>query len=146
MRVYVDSSALLKRAFAEPESEALEEFLQHHVEADDPLVSSSLAWVEVSRALRRRLDEEDPEAINRAGEDAVSGIAERPITADVISTARRVGPEVLRSLDAIHLATAFLIDADLMLTYDDRLAHAARSSGMAVAHPAQGPGARSEPR
>lgn len=136
MRVYVDSSALLKRAFAEAESVPLEEVLQQHAEAADALVSSSLAWVEVSRALRRRLDGDDPDAVNEAGEDAVAGIAERPITADVISLARRVGPGMLRSLDAIHLATAILIDADILITYDDRLADATIASGMPVARPA----------
>lgn len=141
MRVYVDSSALLKRAFAEPESDALEAVLQRHVEAADALVSSSLAWVEVSRALRRRLDGEDPDVASEASEDAISGIAERPITPDVISLARRIGPNLLRSLDAIHLATAVLIDADVLLTYDDCLAEATRANGMAVSSPAEAPDA-----
>ncbi len=55
--------------------------------------------------------------------------------ADVVSVARRIEPLVLRSLDAIHLATAVLIDADLVVTYDDRLADACRRNSLAVASP-----------
>lgn len=136
MRVYVDSSALLKRSVAEAESDAVEEVLERHVDDEDVLISSSLAWVEVSRALRSRLDDEGHEVINEAIEAALSGIAERPLAADVVSLARRIGPIVLRSLDAIHLATAVLIDADVMITYDDRLAVAARQNGITVSAPA----------
>jgi uncharacterized protein len=135
MLVYVDSSALIKRVVSEIESDALEDALQGHVDRADALVSSSLAWIEVSRALRVRLDGEDPDAVSRATEDAFAGIAERPITADVVSLARRVGPTLLRSFDAIHLATAVLVDADLVLTYDDRLAGASREVGLPVAAP-----------
>lgn len=135
MRVYIDSSALLKRTVDEGESEAVEDVLERHVDDEDVLVSSSLAWIEVSRALRSRLDGEDQEVINEAIEDALSGIAERPVAADVVSLARRIAPNVLRSLDAIHLATAVLVDADVMITYDDRLAVAARHNDVTVSAP-----------
>jgi predicted nucleic acid-binding protein len=133
--VYVDSSAVLKRSVVEAESDAVEEVLGHHIDDGDPLVSSSLAWIEVSRALRSRLDGEDHDVINEAIEDALSGIAERPIAADVVSLARRIGPNVLRSLGAIHLATAILVDADVVITYDDRLAAAARHNDVTVSAP-----------
>jgi hypothetical protein len=133
--VYVDSSAVLKRSVVEAESDAVEEVLGHHIDDGDPLVSSSLAWIEVSRALRSRLDGEDHDVINEAIEDALSGIAERPIAADVVSLARRIGPNVLGSLDAIHLATAILVDADVVITYDDRLAAAARHNDVTVSAP-----------
>jgi predicted nucleic acid-binding protein len=135
VRVYVDSSALIKRAIAEPESDALDAALSRHVDTDAALLSSSLAWVEVSRAIRTRLNDEDLDEVNDAMEVALSGIAERPMTAEVVSLARRIGPTVLRSLDAIHLATAVLLDADVIVTYDDRLADAARHNGLAVAAP-----------
>ena len=135
MKVYVDSSALIKRAVAERESEAVEEALEQHVEAQDALVSSTLAWIEIGRALRARLDREDHDVVIEAIDDALSGIAERPITADVVSLARRIEPNVLRSLDAIHLATAVLLDADTVMTYDDRLAGAARHNGLTVSAP-----------
>jgi hypothetical protein len=53
---------------------------------------------------------------------------------------------LLRSLDAIHLATAVLIDADVLLTYDDRLAGATRANGMAVSSPTDAPDAGHEAR
>jgi uncharacterized protein len=49
------------------------------------------------------------------------------------------GPKALRSLHAIHLATAVLVDADLIITYDTRLEAAARHNGLAVAKPAINP-------
>jgi predicted nucleic acid-binding protein len=135
VKVYVDRSALIKRAVAERESEAVEEALEQHVEAQDALVSSTLAWIEIGRALRARLDREDHDVVTEAIDDALSGIAERPITADVVSLARRIEPNVLRSLDAIHLATAVLLDADTVMTYDDRLAGVARHNGLTVSAP-----------
>ena len=135
MRVYVDSSALMKRSVAEAESEALEEVLARHAGEGDTLVSSSLARVEVSRGLRRRRDYEGHQVVNDAIEDALAGIAERPMTADVVSLASRIGPNVVRSLDAIHLATAILLDVAIMLTYDTRLVAAAQRSGLGVLAP-----------
>lgn len=136
MRIYVDSSALMKRVVAEGESDALEATLQRHVENDDALLSSSLAWIEVSRALRGRIGGEDHTTVAASVEDALSGIAERPVAPDVVSLARRIGPTVLRSLDAIHLATAVLLDADAVVTYDDQLAAAARHNDLTVTSPA----------
>jgi uncharacterized protein len=133
--VYVDSSALIKRAVAAAESDALEAALQRHIDDGDVLVSSSLAWIEVSRSLRRRLDGEAHDMVHEAIENALSGIAERLIAADVVSLARRIGPNVLRSLDAIHLATAILLDADVLLAYDGRLAEAARENDLVVTAP-----------
>jgi len=135
VKVYVDSSALIKRAVAEAESEALEHVLERHVEAADALVSSTLAWIEISCALRARLDGERREVVNEAIDDALAGIAERAITPDVVSLARRIEPNLLRSLDAIHLATAVLLDVDAVLTYDERLEAAARHNGLAVSAP-----------
>lgn len=66
---------------------------------------------------------------------ALSGVAEHPLVGEVVSLARRVNPNELRSLDAIHLAAALLLDADLVLTYDDSLAAACAANGLAVASP-----------
>lgn len=68
-------------------------------------------------------------------ETALSGIAERPIDSDVVVLAKRVGPDGLRSLDAIHLATTVLIDADLLFTHDVRLADASAEWGLTVRQP-----------
>ena len=133
-RVYLDSSAVIKRVVPEPESSALVDALEAHHAQGDLLVSSSLAWVEIARALRRR----DPGRSIRAAmevEVALSGVAEYPIVPEVVSLARRVGPDGLRSLDAIHLASAVLVDADLVVTYDERLATACADMRLAVACP-----------
>jgi uncharacterized protein len=133
VRIYVDSSALIKRAIEEPESDPLDAALQGFVAAEDVLVASSLAWIEVTRGIRATADSGTD--VNDLVEAALSGVAERTMTSEVVSLARRIGPEALRSLGAIHLATAVLLDADLMVTYDSRLAAAARDNGLAVAKP-----------
>ena len=136
MIVYVDSSALIKRVVAEPESEGLDLALAGHVADQDVLVSSSLAWVEVERALRSIVSADLRFDVGESARVAMSGIAERVIGADVVSLARRIEPPVLRTLEAIHLATAVLLDADLVITYDDRLTAAAHRNSLDVAAPA----------
>jgi beta-lactamase class A len=137
VRIYFDSSALIKRSVQEAESDAVEAAFDRYVGQDAVIVSSSLAWIEVSRALRTRLDggayaQDD---ILDAVEGALSGVAERVITEEVISLARRVAPPRLRSLDAIHLATAILLDADEIVAYDDRLIDACRHNGLVTVTP-----------
>jgi uncharacterized protein len=134
MRVYVDSSALIKRVVAERESAALVEALDAHHGGGDLLLSSSLAWIEVSRALRSRYHHR----LSRVAADvdaALSGVAEHPMAPEVVSLARRINPDPLRSLDAIHLASALLVDADVVLTYDDRLGRACDENGLVVTTP-----------
>jgi uncharacterized protein len=135
MRVYLDSSALIKRVLAEPESTALIEAVDLHQQNGALLLSSSLAWIEVARALRSR----HLGRISRVAADveaALSGVAEHPMVPEVVSLARRVTPDVLRSLDAIHLASALLVDADQVLTYDVRLGQACEANGLPVTAPA----------
>jgi predicted nucleic acid-binding protein len=133
--VYVDSSALLKRVLDEPETVAVAAALRSHAARRDLLTSSSLSWVEVWRALRRAstlIPDLVPESW--AG-DALAGIAELPLTAEVLISARNVGSDALRSLDAIHLASALTIDADIVMTFDGRLAAAAEACGLHVVAP-----------
>jgi predicted nucleic acid-binding protein len=133
MRIYFDSSALIKRVVAEEESDALVDFLDDHYHEGDLLASSSLAWVEVSRAVLARAKR--PSDAAELIDGAMSGIDERTLTGEVVSVARRIEPLILRTLDALHLATAVLTDADLVVTYDDRLAEACRRNALAVAAP-----------
>lgn len=135
MRVYLDSSALIKRAISEAESGELVDALERHIADGDMLVSSSLVWVEVTRALRTRLDHEHPSTIAELTDVALSGIAEFPLDARMVALARRIGPSALRTLDALHLAAAILLDADVMVVYDSRLAMAAGELGIRVAAP-----------
>ena len=135
VRIYFDSSALIKRSVEETESDALDAAIDHHIEASDVLLSSSLAWVEVSRALRTLAKDHRTDIVDDAISTALSGIAERLITADVIGLARRMAPPRLRTLDAIHLATAIALDVDLVIAYDDRLLDACRHHHLATVAP-----------
>ncbi len=137
MRVYFDSSALIKRSVQEAESDAVEAAFDRYVSEGAVIISSSLAWVEVSRALRTRLGigSYGEDEIHDAVEGALAGVAERLITGEVIGLARRVAPPLLRTLDAIHIATAIVLDVDEVVVYDDRLIDACRSNGLTTAVP-----------
>jgi predicted nucleic acid-binding protein len=135
MRIYVDSSALIKRVVEEPESQAVEEFLERAVAGGAIVISSALAWVEVTRSLRGHLDDEDPKKIVPLVENALSGVSEHPLSEQVVGLARRIGPPALRSLDAIHLAAATLIDADVVVAFDEHLLSAAIGLGFQVDSP-----------
>ena len=58
-----------------------------------------------------------------------------PAGVGTIPDTNRLNPNRLRSLDAIHLASAMLLDADLLITYDDRMADAGQRIGLRCAAP-----------
>jgi len=126
---YLDSSAIVKLALEEPESVAL----RRHLAGTKTRVSSALAQVEVVRALAScgPVEAERGRAILREIDIVRIG-------GDVLSRAATLGPPGLRSLDAIHLATALLFGDELrhIVTYDARLAAAARAAGLRVTAPA----------
>lgn len=134
MRVYLDTSALLKRVIQESESEQLRVALRRHVGEQAALVSSRLASIELSRALRMRFDTGYAAAADFV-DDAMSGVAECAIGDEVLSLSQRLNPNRLRSLDAIHVASAMLLDTDLLITYDDRMVEAAHLNGLRCAAP-----------
>ncbi len=135
MRVYFDSSALVKRAVGEPESPALLDAIDRYAADGVGLSTSTLASIELHRAVRLRLDGESPFEVVGLIEFALSGLLEYPITEQVASIASRLGPFSLRSLDAIHLATASLMSADLVCAYDNRLLLAASELGFRTISP-----------
>lgn len=128
--IYLDSSAILKLLFDEPESAGLERWLS--ARTGTPVVSSQLARVEVTRACRRLNADALPEA--RA---LLAGLDLVPLTTDIVDQASNVGEPLLRSLDAIHLASAVSLRADLtaFLAYDHRLAGAASAAGLVSLQP-----------
>lgn len=134
MRVYLDSSALLKRVIAEPESESLRVVLRGHADRRDVLVTSVLASIELSRAVRMRFDIGYGAAADFV-DDALSGVAEYPISDEVISLGQRLNPNPLRSLGAIHVASAMLLDVDVLITYDDRMSAAGELNGLRCSVP-----------
>jgi uncharacterized protein len=126
---YVDSSAIVKLAVSEPESKALRRELSRR----RSLVTSALARTEVARALLPL----GPEAVLR-GEQVVRRMQLLRVNGRVLSEAGRMQPPELRSLAAIHLATAQQLGASLkrVVTYDPRMAAAARAIGWSVSSPA----------
>ncbi len=128
--IYLESSALVKLVVAEPESSALRAYLAGQAGR----VSSQLTRVEVLRAVRRA---NRPQTTIRRAEWALEGIALTPLDERILAQAASLDPPRLRSLDAIHLATALSLDGlDALVTYDRRLRDAATDAGLTVASPA----------
>lgn len=125
---YLDSSAIVKLAVREPDSAGLRRFLRRR----RPLVTSALARTEVARALLPF----GAAAVAR-GEDALSRLDVVRINDRLLRQAGALLPAEMRSLDAIHLATAAALGTDLarVCTYDERMASAATDMGMTVVAP-----------
>jgi predicted nucleic acid-binding protein len=135
VQIYLDSSALVKRAIREPESDALIEQIDEWIGEGSHLVSSTLAWIELMRTIRSRREFEPPRELIRLMDNAVAGIDESPMSGTVADIARRIGPATLRSLDSIHLATATLVGADLVCAYDRRMLASAEELGFRTLAP-----------
>lgn len=96
----------------------------------DLLVTSVLARVEVSRVARVLLDDTRLADIVTASHDALAGVAVAAFNGPIIESARVIGPPALRSLDAIHLATAIVLGVDEVWTYDARMAQVSEELGI----------------
>ena len=127
--IYLDSSAFVKVVVQVSESAALRAFL---AAAPARRVSSALLRTEALRAVRHL----GPEALLavREGLRRVDLVA---MDDRILDAAGILGPKVLRTLDAIHLATALAVGDDmrLMVTYDERMVDAAERIGLKVASP-----------
>jgi len=125
---YLDSSALVKLVVPEPESVALRRYVRRR----EPLVTSALSRTEVARALLPL----GVAAVDR-GMQMLSLIEVIRINDRILGTAGTLLPEELRSLDAIHIATAQLLGEDLarIVSYDERMLEAAAVLGLPVAAP-----------
>lgn len=128
--IYLDSSALMKLARLEDETTALCEWLS--LRPDEPVVTSELGRVEVLRAAGRIGGQVLVEARAVLGDlDLV------PLDRAVQDVACDIGGPLLRTLDALHLASALLLSENLtaFIAYNQRLADAARAVGLVVAAP-----------
>jgi predicted nucleic acid-binding protein len=125
---YLDSSAIVKLAVREAESIALRRYLRRR----RPLVSSSLARTEVLRALLPAGDD-----AAGAGREVLTRLDLIRINNRVLDVAATLRPVEIRSLDAIHLATAGQLGDDLgaLVTYDERMAETAKNLGYRVVAP-----------
>jgi len=137
-RFYLDTSTLIKRARSEPESQALRSWLNGIATSQSRLFTSTLTVVEVERGLRSLAarGSQDISRIVSAVPMALTGLSQLPLTDQVLQMARWIGPDNLRSPDAIHLASAVLNGATVMVTYDKRLTEAAKSVGLSTLAPA----------
>lgn len=135
MRAYLDSSALVKRVADEAGADGLRAAVDVAGATGMRFVTSALARVEVGRAVRARLDAASPSAVAAAGYEAFIGVSVADLTRPILESARVIGPPVLRSLDAIHVATAIAAGVDELWTYDHRMAEVAEGLGVRVRVP-----------
>ncbi len=128
--LYLDSSALVKLVVYEQESTALRQHLSMQV--DSFVCSSALATVEVIRAVK-------PQGADAV--DAAHVLLEATqiveLGFDILTSAAGLAPNTLRTLDAIHIATALALgtELDAVITYDKRMADAAKAAGLMVLSP-----------
>jgi uncharacterized protein len=127
--IYLDTSAALKLVMPEPETAALEQWIGERTGI--PRVSSRLLRIEMSRAVARNA----PHRMSRVN-IVLSAVALLSID-DVVPTAEAVADRALRSLDAIHLATAHELRTGLsaFVCYDDHLCKSAQALGLPVEAP-----------
>ena len=131
MRLYLDASAVVKLVQVETESAALLRYLRRH--RQDEKATSALSRVEVVRAV---LGGGMP-AVSKARRQ-LGRLYVVPLDRALLDDAATLGfSDVLRSLDAIHLAAARRLGPDLraLITYDDRMQQAADAVGLSVASP-----------
>jgi hypothetical protein len=127
-RVYLDASAAVKLVVSEPESASVRQF----VAAQVTRVSSRALAVELIRAVARA----SPDSLDQA-RSLLEVMEFIELNVEIAERAALLEPVGLRSLDAIHLASALVLsdELDAFITYDARQADAARTLGLSVMSP-----------
>ena len=125
--MYADSSALLKLLLDEPERDALESYLGGR----PTLMSSAIATVEVTRAAVVA----NPSTGFERADRLLAGCELVEVDSPLLDQARRLADASLRALDAIHLASALLVEPAAVIAYDNRLLAAARRAGVYTSSP-----------
>ena len=128
MLLYLDTSALAKLVVAEPETDALMAELR-----DADVVTSALARTELRRAVLRVGDI----ALDKRTAAVLASVDQLVIDDEVLDRAAGLPPPSMRSLDALHVASAVGIGdrLDGLVTYDQRMATAASALGVRVLSP-----------
>ncbi|MBP2321146.1 putative nucleic acid-binding protein [Kibdelosporangium banguiense] len=128
--LYIDTSAALKLLAEETHSQAFAAYYDNN--ASSSWVSSTLLRIEVMRAVTHVMPHAIPDA-----RDLLLAFDYINMDDDIVDAAMNEPDRGLRSLDAIHLATARVLGQELdgLVTYDDRLAKAATDAGFAVISP-----------
>jgi len=129
---YLDASAVVKLVVAEKETAALE----NYVVSSRGLLTSRLCATEVLRAAARTT-----RRVLQQAEQVLEAFVLVDVSAAVLDRAARLSPHTLRTLDAIHLATATGLDVAGLefVCYDDRLAAAAKAAGLRLRQPGRKP-------
>ena len=127
---YADTSAVIKLLAEESHSRAFAAFYDGHTDAE--WVSSALLRIDLTRAVTRAMPVLLPDA-----RDLLSAFSYIAIDNDVVEGAMNEPDRGLRSLDAIHLATARILSEDLsaIVSYDERLLKAAADAGLSTESP-----------
>ena len=118
----------MKLVIDEPESVEL----QNHLATDVVLATSRLALVEVPRAARIANPSEE---LQQEAQRLLAACLLVDVSDHVLRSAAPLASRKIRTLDAVHLATALYIDADELVAYDRRLLTAAAAQGLPVAAP-----------
>jgi len=131
---YIDSSAIVKFSVVEPESAAMAAW-RTDLDPEDVVITSELAVAEVVRAVRR-VDGDVNVALAH-----LDSLEQLVMDRDLMLAAGTVDPPGIRTLDAIHLAAALAAGEELggVVTYDARMADAARALGLLVLAPGKAP-------
>lgn len=142
--IYLDSCALVKLIREEGESAELQAWLD--MRPDDLVVTSELARAEVLRVVRRSNHADqgfvvDPDLLSAElieARDLLDGLALVTVDRELLEQAGALEAPMVRTLDAVHLASAlqWRPDSVVFVTYDRRLATAAAREGLAVVAPA----------
>lgn len=122
----MDASAAMKLVVVERETPALQQWLD---EVEPTVFSSVLLETEVRRAATTN------GASQQAAAEVLSGVHLSPAPRAVFAEAGLLPVPGLRSLDALHLATALREEADLLVAYDRRLLDAAAVVGLVTVAP-----------
>jgi predicted nucleic acid-binding protein len=128
--IYFDTSALMKLVVTEDETAPLEAWLDEHPEIR--WTTSDLTRVELLRGVMRR----QPVALLQA-QQLITRMTRIPVSDAILQYASTCQPPLLRSLDAIHLASAmeFRKEIEWMVVYDKRLLEVAKLNGVSVVSP-----------
>lgn len=128
MIAYADTSALFKLVHPKAETDALRGWLaEHRVH----LLTNSVGVVELLRAAAR-----SGESVTAAARTLVDRVTVLQVTGRTFELAAEVRPTSVRTLDALHVATALMAaDLDVLLGYDRRMLDAARAVGLTTASP-----------
>lgn len=128
---YLDASAIVKLVVEEPETAALERDLATR----EGLLTSRLSATEVLRAAARV----SRRRVLQQAEEVLDSFVLLHVTAAILDRAARLRPADLRTLDAIHLATAVMLDVPGLefIAYDARLVSAAEAHGLRVCQPGE---------